>query len=51
MGKPVPPQGQPDDVADDRLRVEIESLQRRCLDADGAFGAVRPPSDQRPGRW
>ena len=23
----------------------------RGLDADGAFGAVRPPSDQRPGRW
>jgi hypothetical protein len=28
MGKLVPPQGQPGDVADDRLRVEIESLQR-----------------------
>lgn len=28
MGRPVPPQGQPGDAADDRLRAEIESLQR-----------------------
>ena len=28
MGKPVPPLGQPSDAADDRLRVEIVSLQR-----------------------
>ncbi len=28
MGKPVPPQGQPSDAADDRLRAEIVSLQR-----------------------
>ncbi len=28
MGKPVPPQGQPGDAAYDRLREEIESLQR-----------------------
>ena len=28
MGRPVPPQGRPGDAADDRLRVEIVSLQR-----------------------
>ena len=28
MGKSVSPQGQPGDAAYDRLRVEIESLQR-----------------------
>ena len=36
MGKLVPPQGQPGDAADDRLRVEIESLQREI----GARGNV-----------
>ena len=28
MGRAVPPQGRPGDAADDRLWVEIESLQR-----------------------
>lgn len=50
MGKPVPPQGRAGDAADGRLRVEIVSLQRRCLDADGAFGAARPPSVQVVGK-
>ena len=31
MGKLVPPQGQPSDAADDRLRVEIESLQSELI--------------------
>ena len=47
MGKPVPPLGQPGDAADDRLWVEIVSLQRElgevlldCADGEAWLAAL-----------
>lgn len=49
MGKPVSPQGEPGDVAYDRLRAEIKSLRREMGTSVGNdFDPVTLDAGERP---